>query len=187
MSFDRGEYSLVAENGAKDSNGNKIDLEYTVRTVKEFPKTGDTPFTSTPALSPEDSFQFNLSGKNQNPTLTFKIIDNGNDRTDGTHTSSSFSDIAEIADGLGYSSFSDPRFDNDTVTTVEEQEVWLTEYIHNNALPITWRLYGGKYTDMVSNGSGTPIVITQVEPVPEAGRDNEIRTTVRFSLGKRVI
>lgn len=182
MSLDDGDYTLVAENGARDIDDNNIQLEYEVKLVQEFPQTQESPFSSTPSLNPETSFQYNLSGKNEDPTMTFKLYDDGTDRSNGT-----LAEMEEVAKGLGYDTFSDPRFSNDTLTGVQEQKTWLKEYINNHAIPVTWRLYGGEYTDKQSPDAGTPIVINQLEPRPNPLRPNEILVTIRFSLGRRLI
>lgn len=182
MSLDDGEYTIVAENGAKDIDGNQIQLEYEIKLTQEFPQTQDSSFSSTPALNPEKSFQYNLSGKGENPTMAVKLYNDGTDRSNGT-----LADMEKVAEGLGYNSFSDSRFTNDTVVDIQEQKVWLKEYINNHAIPVTWRLYGGEYTDKVNEGAGTPIVINRLEPRPNPNRPNEILLTIRFTLGRRLI
>ena len=182
MSLGDGDYTLVAENGGQNSSGNEIDLEYEVKLVQGFPKTENAPFTGLPSLNPETSFQYNLAGKSSSPTMEIILYNDGTDRSNG-----SLDEMAEVASGLSYENFDDPRFSNGTVETIQEQEVWLTEYINNQAIPVFWRLYGGKYTDKVNPGEGTPIVITRIEPRPNPERPNEIRCTVRFNLGRRLI
>lgn len=185
MGLDDKEMTLVAQDAAKDSEGNQIDLDYRVKIIKAFPQTGDTPFSGTPAFKPENSFQYNLSGKTEQPTLEFVMYNDGTDRSNTSVSNTTVNDIAEVADGIGYTSFNDPRLGS-TIETKEEQKIWVKEYIHNNALPVTWKLYGRDYTDRITQGNGTPITITQVEPRPIPG-ENKIRMVVRFNLGKRLI
>jgi len=172
MALDDGQYTLVAEDAAQDSNSNLIQLEYEVKIVKRFPQTGTQGFSGLPALSPENSFQFNLSGKTEQPELEFILYNDGTDRSNGT---------------LADSQISDSRFSNDTVTTVQEQKIWLKEYIHTANLAVTWRIYGEDWTDRVSTDAGTPIAIKETRPEPVADRPSSMRFIVTFNLGRRVV
>ncbi|MGK7368811.1 MAG: hypothetical protein ACNS64_01250 [Candidatus Halalkalibacterium sp. M3_1C_030] len=182
MALDDGDYTLVAENAGRDSQGNQIDLEYEVKLVKAFAQTGDSPFSSTPAINPENSLQYNLSGKTEEPVLEFKLYDDGTDRSNGT-----LADMAEIAEGLDYNTFNDKFGLGSTIETIQEQKIWLKNFIHNYAIPVEWRLYGGEYTDKGGSGQGTPVVIQQTEPRPDPERPNEIYFVVRLGLGRRII
>jgi len=172
MALDDGVYTIEARNAAEDSQSNTIDLQYEVKVVKRFPQPGSQGFSGLPALDPTNSFQFNLGGKKSNFTLEFVLYDDGTDRSNGT---------------LSNSTISDPRFSGGTITTVEEQEIWLDEYINSADLAVDWKFYGGKYTDREAQGEGTSIVITEARPEPSPDRPTSTRYIVQANLGRRVI
>lgn len=172
MALDDGTFTIRAENAAQDIDSNLIDLEYEVKIVKRFPQVGSQGFSGLPALDPTNSYQFNLGGKTEQITLEFILYDDGTDRSNGT---------------LANSTISDPRFSNDTVTTVQEQKVWLKEYIHTSSLAVTWRLFGQDFTDRESAGNGTAIAITETRPEPSVDRPTSMRFIVQANLGRRVI
>lgn len=171
MSLGDGTYTLVAENGAEDDNDELIDLEYEVKLVQRFPNPGTQEFSGLPALDPTNSFQFNLSGKTEQFTMEFLLYNDGTDRSNGT---------------LADSTIDDSRFSNDTIETVQEQKVWLKEYIHTANLAVTWRLYGEEWTDREDDGEGTSIAIKEARAEPEPGRNAE-RFVVQANLGRRVV
>ena len=171
MALDDGAYTIVAKNAAQDSNSELIDLEYEVKIVKRFPAPGTQDFSGLPALDPTNSFQFNLGGKKERFTIEFLLYNDGSDKSNGT---------------LLDSTISDPRFSNDTITTVQEQKIWLKEYIHTADLNVTWRLFGEEWTDREAAGEGTSISITESRPEPVPGR-NATRFIIQANVGRRVI
>lgn len=168
-----GTFTLVAENAAENSQGELINLEYEVKLVKRFPQPGTQGYSGLPAIDPTNSFQFNLGGKKSRITLEFIIYNDGTDKSNGT-----FDTAATI---------NDPRLSGTTIETVEEQEIWLDEYINDADLQVSYRLYGPKYTDRVNTGEGTPIVITEARPEPVAERPTSTRYIVQANIGRRVI
>lgn len=172
MALDDGIYTLEARNGAEDSQGSLINLQYEVKMVKRMPEPGTQGFSGLPALDPTNSFQYNLGGKQERFTLEFILYDDGSDRSNGS---------------LAKSSINDARFSNDTVTTVQEQKIWLKEYIHTANLAVDWKLYGRDFTDRENVSEGTSIVITESRPEPEPGRPTSMRFIVQGNIGRRVI
>lgn len=172
MALDDGVYTIEARNAAEDSNSNLIDLQYEVKVVKRKPEVGSQGFNGLPALDPTNSFQYNLGGKEEQVTLEFILYDDGTDRSNGT---------------LSTSTISDSRFSNDTVTTVEEQKIWLKEYIHTASLSVDWFLYGESYTDRTGAGEGTPIAITEARAEPSPDRPTSTRFVVQANIGRRVV
>jgi len=172
MALDDGTYTIEARNAAEDVDGNPIDLQYEVKLVKRAPQPGSQNFSGLPALDPTNSFQFNLGGKKEQITIEFILYDDGTDRSNGT---------------LGNSTISDPRFSNGTITTVQEQKIWLKEYIHTADLAVDWKLYGRDYTDREAQGEGTNISITETRPEPVPERPTSMRFVVQANIGRRVI
>lgn len=172
MALDDGQYTIVARNAAEDSQSDSINLEYEVKIVKRFPQVGTQGFQGLPALEPTNSFQYNLGGKEEQITLEFILYDDGTDRSNGT---------------LSNSTITDSRFSNDTVTTVQEQKIWLKEYIHTAGLAVDWLLFGEDFTDRAGTDEGTPIAITETRPEPVPERPTSMRFIVQANIGRRVI
>lgn len=172
MALDDGVYTIEARNAAEDSNSDLIDLQYEVKLVKRKPEVGSQGFQGLPALDPTNSFQYNLGGKKEKVTLEFILYNDGTDRSNGS---------------LSKSTISDPRFENNTIKTVQEQKIWLKEYIHTASLSADWFLYGESFTGRTAAGEGTPIAITEARAEPSPERPSSTRFIVKANIGRRVI
>lgn len=147
-----------------------VDLEYSFEPLVKNKEDGrEREFTTISNQDPEAARHFGFQPGQSNPRIEWTIYDNGEDKSNGT---------------LSSSSITDSRFSNDTVTTVQEQIIWLTEYIHDNTSDPRWRLYGGRFSDRNGDGSdeGTNVSIRRTNHRRLAGR-NAAEGTVELKLG----
>ncbi len=135
-----------------------VDLEYSFEPlVKRKPDGRERNLTTISNQDPEAARHFAFQPGQENPSLEWTIYDNGEDKSNGS---------------LSSSGISDSRFSNDTVTTVKEQVIWITEYIADNTSNPRWLLFGGRFTDRDGNGNGegTNVVIENINHRRVAGR-----------------
>jgi len=115
-----------------------ISLEYTFNLAQTIDSGRKKNLTTIANQNPEAARHFAFQPGQQNPTIEFILYDNGEDKSNGT---------------LSVSNITDSRFSNDTVTTVQEQIIWLDEYIMDNTSDPRHLLFGGRFSDR--NGDGT--------------------------------
>lgn len=163
-------YKIVLQSGF---SAYSVDLEYSFEPLVQEKDDGRSRgFTTISNQSPQAARHFGFQPGESNPSLEWTIYDNGEDKSNGT---------------LDSSAISDSRFSNNTVTTVEEQIIWLTEYIHDNTSDPRWRLYGGRFTDSDGDGvdEGALVVIQNTNHRKLAGL-NAARATIDLKLGVTV-
>lgn len=120
---------------------------------------------------PQAARHFAFQPGQENPTLEFRLYNDGTDKSDGT---------------LSASNINDSRFSNDTVETVKEQKIWLNEYVTENTSGPRWTLFGGTYDDRDNDGiadnNGTNVVVQDVS-FDEAAGVTTIDGTIDLKLG----
>lgn len=155
------------------------DLQYSFEPLVQTKDDGRTrSFTTITLQDPEAARHFGFQPGESNPSIEWTLYDNGEDKSNGT---------------LNASGINDSRFTstdtngNPIVKTVEEQIIWLTEYIHDNTSDPRWRLYGGRFTDRDGDGvdEGTQVVLKRSNHRRLAGL-NAARGTVEIKLGVTV-
>ncbi len=150
-----------------------VNLEYLFDPLVQRKEDGrDRGYTTITNQDPEAARHFGFQPGESNPRLEWLIYDNGEDKSNGS---------------LSSSSITDARFSNDTVTTVQEQIIWLTEYVHDNTSDARWILFGGRFSDRNGNGidEGTNVVVKRTDHRRIAGQ-NAARGTVELKLGVTV-
>lgn len=118
---------------------------------------------------PEAARHFAFQPGQQNPRLEFILYNNGEDKSNGS---------------LDNSSITDQRFSNDTVVTIEEQIIWLDEYVMDNTSDPRWLLFGGRWSDRDGDGveTGTNVVLENLDTTRVAG-STKVNGTLDLKLG----
>jgi len=149
-----------------------IDIEYELDLVQNKDDGRNRNFTTIGLQNPAAARHFGFQPGQSNPTIEWTIYNNGEDKSNGS---------------LSASNITDSRFSNDTVTTVEEQIIWLTEYIHDNTSDPRWLLFGGRFSDRNGDGvdEGTNVVVKRTNHRRLAGL-NAARGTLELKLGVTV-
>lgn len=145
------------------------DLEYELNIVQRKQDGRTRDFTTIANQDPEAARHFGFQPGQSNPVIEWIIYDNGEDKSNGS---------------LSASSISDSRFSNDTVTSIEEQIIWLTEYLQDNTSDPRWLLFGGRFSDRNGDGvdEGTQVVIKEINNTRLAGR-NAAKGKIKLKLG----
>ncbi len=132
-----------------------LEFEFDLAQTLESGRSRD--LTTISNQNPEAARHFAFQPGQQNPTLEFILYNNGEDKSNGT---------------LAVSSISDSRFSNDTVTTVEEQIIWLDEYVMDNTSDPRWLLFGGRWSDRNGDGvdEGTNVTLENLRTTRVAGQ-----------------
>jgi len=149
-----------------------VDLEYEFSLVQRKIDGRERSFTTIPLIEPQSARHFGIKPGQSNPKLEFKLYNNGEDKSNGS---------------LLASNITDSRFSGGTVTTVQEQIIWLTEYIADNSSDPRWLLFGGRFSDRNGDGvdEGTQAVIKNIRHRRIAGQ-TAARAEINFKLGVTV-
>ena len=155
-----------------DSNFSQYstDLEYEFNIIQRIEDGRKRSFTTIGNQDPEAARHFGFEPGETNPAIEWLIYDDGTDKSNGS---------------LSSSSITDSRFSNDTVVTVEEQIIWLTEYIHDNTSDPRWLLTGGRFSDPDGDGTdeGTNVVIESIPITQVADRQTAADAKINLKLG----
>lgn len=134
-----------------------VDLEYEFNLAQTFDSGRSRDLTTISNQDPEAARHFAFQPGQQNPRIEFVLYNNGEDKSDGS---------------LAASNITDSRFSNDTVTTVEEQIIWLDEYIMDNTSDPRWLLFGDRWSDRNGDGldEGTNVTLENFDFTQIAGQ-----------------
>jgi len=148
------------------------DLEFEFDLVQTLDSGRTRSLTTISNQSPEAARHFAVQPGQQNPVIEFRLYNNGEDKSNGS---------------LSASSITDSRFSNGTVTTVEEQIIWLDEYVTDNTSDPRWLLFGGRWSDRNGDGTdeGTNVTIENVDFTQIAGQ-NVAQGRINLKLGVTV-
>lgn len=174
---------------------NGVDLTYIIPLKREVRHPSSLGGTTIRLDKPINNKNFSLTGKGESGTVNFTAIeiydedDADADRSDGT-LQNLIDNVTGDLDTKLKNRFGQDSSGNYIVRTVEEQGIWLREYVHNPGLKAFWRLFGEEFdwrtVDSNGNNTGTPVFIEEadIEPNPE----NEARGTgiIRFKVGSRL-
>lgn len=150
-----------------------VDLEYSFEPLVQEKQDGrERSFTTISNQDPAAARHFGFQPGQSNPSINWTIYNNGEDKSNGT---------------LSNSGITDSRFSNGTVTTIEEQIIWITEYIMDNTSDPRWRLFGGRFSDRDGDGTneGTPASLQKLNHRRLAGL-NAARASLNIKLGVTV-
>lgn len=144
------------EQDAPDGGRREYDI-YPIETVE--PDTTKTATSiSVPGQAPEQNVFFGISGMERDISISFSLYDDGSDRANGSHTS--------------------------TVTTVEEQLLYLEDVMHEPAFSAKWELQ-----DLTSNRlrGGTEVFFENIS-VPYIDRNSPKwkPATMRLRVGQSI-
>jgi len=133
-----------------------IGLEYTFDLAQTVDSGRTRSLTTISNQDPEAARHFAFQPGQQNPVIEFILYNNGEDKSNGS---------------LAASNITDNRFSNGTVTTVEEQIIWLDEYIMDNTSDPRWLLFGGRWSDRNGDGveEGTNVTLENFDFTQIAG------------------
>lgn len=159
-----------------DSSAYSEDLFYSFEPLVKTKEDGrNREFTTISNQNPEAARHFGFQPGQSNPRIEWVIYDNGDDKSNGSLsnsgiTDSRFTSTNDVGDPI--------------VKTVEEQIIWLTEYIHDNTSDPRWLLFGGRFSDRNGDGNseGTNVSIKQTNHRRLAGR-NAAKGTIELKLG----
>lgn len=151
--------------------------------------------TSIPTDRPVNSLVFSLSGKTEEGTLSFiaiEVFDETKakaDRSNGTLQTLISNSSVDKATRL-QKRFGTDGSGNHIVRTVEEQKIWLREYILNPSLSASWRLFGGSFDfrtiDANDNNTGTPVFVNEADIERDPENSAKGNGTLKFKVGDRI-
>lgn len=160
-------YEIVLDS---DYSSFSVDLSYEFNLVKETEDGLDRSYTTISNQDPAAARHFGFQPGQVNPMLRWILYDNGEDKSNGS---------------LSSSTITDSRFSNSTVTTVQEQIIWLQEYIMDNTSDPRWLLFGGRFSDPNGDGvdEGTNVVIEKPRIKKMSDRTTSAVGQIKMKLG----
>lgn len=134
-------------NGADiDGDGEDDTLEFQFNLVQERDISSEIPVFTQEADKPSNNILYAFQGKNKSYTIVMDLYDNGEDKSNGTWQNLDVNDPRiSSTDGDG----------NEIVQTVEEQIVYLDEYMQNPVFGANWRMEEGIFQG--KDGEGIPV------------------------------
>jgi hypothetical protein len=159
-------YKIVLKSGFSEYS---VDLEFKFSIVKNIESGRKRDLTTIANQSPEAARHFAFQPGEQNPRVEFTLYNDGTDKSNGS---------------LSSSNITDSRFSNDTVETIEEQIIWLDEYVTDNTSDPRWRFFGGRWSDRNGDGTdeGTNVVVQKVN-LPRVAGVTRVNGTIDLKLG----
>lgn len=137
---------LILEDTDIDGDGIDDTLEFQFELVQERSISSEIPMFTQEADEPNNNILYAFQGKNKQFTLVMDLYNNGTDKSNGT-----WADL----------DVSDPRINstddagNEIIQTVEEQIIYLDEYMQNPVFGGNWRLQEGMFQG--KDGEGTNV------------------------------
>jgi hypothetical protein len=158
---------IVLKSGFSDFS---VDLEYEFDLVQSKEEGINRSFTTIGNKDPRAARHFGFRPGENNPTLRWILFDNGEDKSNGS---------------LSASNISDARFSNQTVTTLQEQIIWIQQFIMDNSSDARYRLFGGRFSDYNGDGieEGTPVVIKNPRITQSSDRPTTAEGKIQLKLG----
>lgn len=160
----------------KDYSNYSVDLEYKFGIVKSREDGRDRNFTTIQNTDPSAARHFGFQPGETNPTINWLLYDDGTDKSNGSLSSSNISDARFTStDSNG----------NSIIKTVDEQIIWLVEYIHDNSSDPRWLLFGGRFSDRDGDGTdeGTNVVIKRPRITEASDRPTSAQGQIDLKLG----
>lgn len=188
-------------------------MSYTVPIMKTSRSAGESGGTTIALDKPVNNQVFTFSGKRESGSLQFEAFEKFNPSTvDSVESDRSYdSDLPVgerhtldyLIDQLSAGSSSEQaeaeqlkqRFGQDSngnyvVRTVEEQRIWVREYVHNPGLRAEGKLFGPTYSyrtvDGSNNPTGTPIFIESADIEPDPNTTGRGTGNIQFKIGGRL-
>lgn len=164
------DYYIELQNVDVTGDGSTDNIQYHFDLIQNLSDEGEIPFTVIEADQAINNQALGFSGKARRIPLEWILYDNGEDKADSTFPGTVDSRISG------------------SVTTIEEQIVYLRRYIQNSTLGARWRLYGGKFSDPDGDGSdeGTPVALESLNVRRSARRANRANGSIRLKVAQVV-
>lgn len=210
------DYKVIAQDTLLERRFNLsiTGLTYVIPVFKTVRGPGSLGGTSIATDRPINNKIFSLAGKTEEGVIEFEAFERTdpesidspfNDRSfeirapDGEkHTLDTLieeleaegsSEAQEEADKLK-SRFGQDDQGNYVVRTIEEQRIWLREYVHNPGLSASWSLFGPGYDFRRINGQGepqgTPIFMEGADLEPDPNTEKTGTGNIDFKVGGRL-
>lgn len=188
------DWKIVAQNTSYSIAGGSVNAVYRPRMVKDDAAPTEQSAVQIGTTSPEEAVNFSLSAQLESGRLRWKAyqkpgFDFAYDPVQDVHTLDELitnSDIDQNEIDTLTERFSQNDQGTFTVNTVEEQRIWLKEYIHDWGLRSEAELYGPTWTHRVQVDNGTPIFITGADIELSSDRPLQGRGVINFQLGERL-
>ena len=201
-------HKIIAQNTLQGE-----DMSYVIPIVTADRGPGQLGGTSIPLDKPVNNQIFSLSGKTESGTLEFDAFERFNPQNvDSVYSDRSFDDdkpagekhtldylISQLELGTAQDQaeadqlkarFQQDSSGNYVVRTVEEQRIWVKEYVHNPGLSTDWYLFGPSYSfrtvDGSNNPQGTPIFLESADIEPSPTTEGRGTGNVSFKVGGRL-
>lgn len=186
------------------------DMTYVIPIMRTDRGAGNLGGTSIALDKPVNNKIFSLSGKTESGQIEFEAFERFNpssidsvynDRSynpdTGVHTLDNLITTLEggTSDDVAKADKLKQRFQQDSngnyvVRTVEEQRIWLKEYVHNPGLSADWSLYGPGYSyrtvDGSNNATGTPVFLESADIEPSPNTKGRGTGNIGFKVGGRL-
>lgn len=153
-----------------------VDLEYLFGLLKSKRDGRQRKFTTIPIQDPTAARHFGFEPGQNNPEWQWVLYNDGTDKSNGSYADSNINDARITStDGSG----------NTIVQTVQEQIIWIQQYIMDNTSDPRWKLFGGRFSDYNGDGTdeGTNVVVKQPQINQASNRPTTAQGTIRMKLG----
>lgn len=207
------EYKLIVQNTLRETRYSLTfnNLAYTFPIVTTNRGPGKLGGVEIALDKPVNNKTFSLSGKTEGGSFEFEAFERFNPQTvdsvyndrsydpaTGVHTLDKLISELEASAVSGSSDeatklknrFQQDSSNNYVVRTVEEQRIWLKEFIHNPGLNCDWTMFGGEYDfrtiDGTGNNTGTPVFVTNADIEPSGNTAGRGTGTLEFNVGGRL-
>jgi hypothetical protein len=176
MSLGDGVLTLQLDSSEVQNLSTDLEFEFHILRDKRGPKNRQG--TVIPLDRPENNVVFSIGGTKKKITGTALLFDVGDDVSNGTFaTAESNATFRNIG--------SDPRLSGSDITGFREQKIWLDEYVNNDDLNASWKLYGLEFTEFGGSGDGLNVFPQRVIPRETADSPLAIVVDFTFLVGDR--
>lgn len=174
---------------------NNTELRYLVPLKKDIQHPTNIDSVEMRTDKPVNNVNFSLSGKGETGTINFKAVSTV--ASGAFQTDRSLGTLQDLIDNVSSSKADQlrARFGQNgsgdyVVRTIEEQEIWLREYVHNPGATSTWTLFGPSYSyrtvDSNNNPTGTPIFVNDADIEPNPVNPAVGSGVIKFTVGGRL-
>lgn len=184
------EYKLQVKNTLGSTQ-----LEYIIPLKRDVRTPSKLGGTSIATNRPVNNIIFSLSGKTEEGSISFtaiEVFDESKDKAD--RSNGTLEDLRINSSGKKETRL-EKRFGQDNngkyiVRTVEEQKIWLRDFVHNASLSASWRLFGGSYDfrtlDANNDNNGCPVFVTEADIERDPENKAKGTGTIKFKVGDRI-
>lgn len=149
-----------------DGDGQEDQLEFQFTLVQDRSISSEIPIFTQEADEPANNILYAFQGKNKSYTVGMDLYNDGTDKSNGT-----WADL----------DVNDPRIEGDEVVTVQEQIVFLDEYMQNPIFGANWRLEEGIFEG--KDGDGIPVGFENFDSNEISNNPLEAEAVLVFEVG----